>query len=98
MMPIGKRERGSGSYYLKGSIWYISHWFKGRQIKKSTGSSDEEEAKRQLRVAIGEMASGLDVTPERATIDDLFALVLADQKMRQLRDVETVEWRYKCAP
>jgi integrase len=94
MVAMGARERGSGSYYLKGNIYYISYWVNGRQVKKTTKSRDEEEAKRQLRIAIGEAATGRDVTPERATIDDLFGLVLADQKLRKLRDAATVEWRY----
>jgi integrase len=46
-----------------------------------------------LKVAIGESAAGKDATPERATINDLCELVLADYKLRKLRDAETVKLR-----
>jgi integrase len=85
--------RGTGSYYLRGSVFWISYFVNGRQIKESTGSSDEAEAQRQLKVKIGEVAAGKDVTPERATINDLTALVLADYRLRKLRDAATVNWR-----
>src|SRR5208283_3733130 len=48
----------------------------------------------QLKVKIGEVAAGKDVAPERATINDLCALVLEDYKLRKLRDLKIVEWRY----
>jgi integrase len=94
MATMAANMRGSGSYYLRGKVYWISYWVNGRQIKKSTGSRDEAEAKRQLKVQIGEAAAGKCVLPERTTIDDLFALVLADYKLRKLRDCATVEWRY----
>ena len=95
MSPMAGHTRGSGSYYLRGNVYWISYWVNGRQIKKSTGSSDENEAKRQLKVEIGQAAAGNSVAPERATIDKLFALVLADYKLRKLRDCAIMEWRYK---
>lgn len=93
LMP--KHARGSGSYYRRGNVFWISYWVNGRQLKKSTRSSDESEAKRQLKIALGEAAAGKDIIPERATIDDLFGLVLADYKLRKLRDSATIQWRYE---
>jgi len=88
-----KQSRGNGAIYLRGNVWWLTYFVHGLQIKSSTGQSDEDEARRQLRVKIGEAAAGKNVTPERATIADLCALVLADYDLRKLRDAEPVRWR-----
>jgi hypothetical protein len=44
---------------------------------------------------IGEVAAGREVSPERATINDLWALVIADYGVRKLRDATIVNWRYE---
>jgi integrase len=85
--------RGTGSYYRRGKTYWISYWVAGRQIKESTKSSDEAEAKRLLKVRIGEAAAGKNLSPERATVEDLCALVLSDYRLRKLRDLINVESR-----
>jgi integrase len=85
--------RGNGTIYLRGTTYWIQYYVRGRQINESTGSTDAAEAGRQLKVKVGEAAAGRDVAPERATINDLCALVLADYRLRKLRDTATVQWR-----
>jgi integrase len=63
-------------------------------VSESSGSTDEAEARRQLKVKVGEAAAGRGVAPERATINDLCGLVLADYRLRKLRDAATVQWRF----
>jgi integrase len=67
----------------------------GRHLNESSGSTDEAEARRQLKVKIGETAAGKAILPGRATIGDLCALVIDDYRLRELRDTKAVEWRYK---
>jgi integrase len=93
MTAMAGHTRGTDSIYLRGSTWWMSYFVNGRQIKESTKSTDEAEARRQLKVKIGEAAAGKDVIPERATINDLCALVLADYRLRKLRDAEILKWR-----
>ncbi|MGB7762852.1 MAG: site-specific integrase [Bryobacteraceae bacterium] len=88
------RHYRTGTVYERGGVWWIQYFARGRRVRESSGSTDEVEARRILRVKVGELAAGRDVTPERATIDKLCALVLADYKMRNLRDAATVAWRY----
>src|ERR1039458_1373126 len=90
---MANHSRGTGSFYLRGTTWWISYFVNGMQIKETTRPTDEAEARRQLKVKIGEAAAGKDVAPERATINDLCALVLADYQLRKLRDAENVKWR-----
>src|ERR1035441_5154370 len=84
---------GTGTIYLRGTVWWLQYFANGRQINESTYQGDETEAGRQLRVKVGEAAAGRDVAPERATINDLCALVLADYRLRKLRDTENLKWR-----
>jgi hypothetical protein len=81
--------------YLRGNVWWKQYFVNGRQINESAKTTDEAEARRQLRVAIGEAAAGKDVALERATINDLCELVLADYKLRKLRDADTFGTRGK---
>lgn len=93
-MPMPRRTRGTGSLCLRGRIWWYVYRQHGQQIWVSSKSMDEEEAKRQLAVRLGEIAAGADVTPERATVADLCRLVIADYRLRKLRSLPDVQWRF----
>jgi integrase len=67
----------------------------GQQVEESSGSHEKEVAKRLLQQRVGEIAAGKEIRPERATIDDLYALVAADYSMRKLKDQPVMEWRYE---
>lgn len=90
-----RRQKGSGSLSLRGNIWWIVYTAGGVPIRESTKTSDREKAENILKQRIGEVATGRDVAPEKATIDDLCSLVIADYRLRRLRDLAMVEWRYK---
>jgi integrase len=94
MSQMSKHQYGSGTVYLRGEVWWFSYWVNGRKIQRSSGSHDEAEAKRQLKIAIGEAAAGINPAPQKATIDDLFTLVVADHELRQLRSLAHVKWLY----
>jgi integrase len=90
-----RRQRGSGSLKLRGRVWWICYVAAGRPIWESSHSPDKQVAENLLRQRIGEVAAGKAISPEKATIADLCALVLADYQLRKLRDLNTVEWRYE---
>jgi integrase len=90
-----RRTKGTGSVWQRGRIWWFAYTKNGVRVPESSGSEDQEEAKRQLAVRLGEIASGRDIAPDKATIADLCQLVLTDYRMRKLRDLPTVKWRYE---
>jgi integrase len=90
-----RRTKGTGSIWQRGRIWWFAYTKNGIRVPESSGSEDRNEAQRQLLVRLGELAAGRDVTPEKATIADLCGLVLADYRLRKLRDLSTVKWRYE---
>lgn len=91
---MARRTKGTGSIWKRGNIWWYAYIVNGVRVPCSSHSTDRDEAARQLTVKLGEIASGADVTPGKATIDDLYRLVVADHKLRKLRDLKNVEWRY----
>ena len=93
MTLVARRRHGLGTVYLRGNVWWKQYFVSGRKINESAKTSDQAEARRQLKLAIGEAAAGKDVTPERTTINDLCELVLADYRLRKLRDADTVKLR-----
>lgn len=85
-----RRTKGAGCLKLRGRIWWILYPAGGRQIPESSGSTDKAVAEQLLKQRIGEVASGdVDVALDRATIDDLCALVVADYQLRNCVTWET---------
>jgi integrase len=89
------RKRGSGTVYRRGRIWWIQYFVRGRIVQESTGFTEKADAANLLKQRIGEVSAGRRVGPERATIADLCALVVEDNRLRRLRDADHVEWRYR---
>lgn len=90
-----RRTRGCGSLYLRGGTYYIQYYDHGRKVCESSHYTDRDQAENLLKERLGELAAGRDVTPSKATVANLCALVLADYKLGKRRDLKTVEWRYK---
>jgi hypothetical protein len=88
------RKRESGTVYRRGQIWWMQYFVRGQITQESTGFTDKADAENLLKQPIGEVAAGRRVGPERATIADLCALVVEDNRLRKLRDAQHVEWRY----
>src|SRR5581483_7499919 len=92
--PMARRTKGAGSLRLRGRIWWITYYAHGRPIAESADTEDKGKAENLLKQRIGEAAAGRDVCSDKATIADLCGLVLADYRLRRLRDLATGEWRY----
>jgi integrase len=88
-------KRGSGTIYRRGTIWWMQYYVRGRLVQETTSFTQKADAENLLKQRIGEVAAGLRVGPERATIADLCNLVMEDNRLRNLRDARHVEWRYK---
>jgi len=89
---MGGHTRGTGTIYQRGNIWWLQYFANGRKINETSGTSDEAEARRQLKVKVGEAAAGKNVAPGRATIGDLCALVMDNHRLRELRRTKVVEY------
>jgi integrase len=92
---MANHKRGSGTIYRRGTIWWMQYYVRGRLVQETTGFTEKADAENLLKQRIGEVAAGLRVGSERATISDLCNLVMEDNHLRNLRDAQHVEWRYK---
>ena len=77
---------GSGTLFKRGQIWYVSYWVEGRQVQKSSHSTNIQDAKRLRDQSLGEKARGqlANSTVERVTcgelLDDLLEHARANLK------------------
>ncbi|PYM53798.1 MAG: site-specific integrase [Candidatus Rokuibacteriota bacterium] len=86
-----------GSLYKQPSsrIWWAKYYVNGRPVRESTGTPNEEEAKRFLRVREGQAAAGQPVLPraDRIRYDEAAADLRAHYQATGSRDVEEAEFR-----
>jgi integrase len=94
-MARARRTKGTGSVFLRGRIWWITYTRNGLPIPESSRSTDREEAERLLRQRLGELAIGKEIAREKATINDLCALVIADYRLQRKSDLKTIVWRHE---
>jgi integrase len=94
-MEMAIHKRGSGTTFPRGSVWWIQYFVRGRRVRESTGFTKKADAENLLKQRIGEVAAGLRPGPDKATIADLCSLVLEDHRLRNLRSLQHVEWRYE---
>ena len=93
MESMAIHRRGSGTVYLRNGVWWMQYFVRGRRVRESSGFAEKTEALNLLKQRIGEVAAGRRVGPEKVTIADLCELVIADHRLRNLRDLKHVGWR-----
>ena len=91
---MATHKHGTGTVYRRGNIWWISYFVRNRVIQESSGSVHKGDAENLLKQRVGEVAAGIRMGPQRANVGDLCKLVMEDNRMRNLRDVHHVEYRY----
>lgn len=91
--------RGDGSTFLRGQVWWVAYWFRGRQYQESSKSTDEKVAKKLLRQRLREIHSKRRlVNPareQRYTIHDLKNALVSDYKRKNNRSTDTMEHCFK---
>ena len=43
---MGRNNYGTGTIVKRGKIWYVTYWADGKQIQKSSGSTNIQDAKK----------------------------------------------------
>lgn len=90
-----RRQHGTGGIIKKGKIWYLRYYDNGKRREPSTGTSDEAEARRQLKIRIGEVAAAkkLHREPSKATVADMARLVIEDYKEKNAASTDDAKSR-----
>src|SRR6266849_4511212 len=99
-----KRPRGTGSIFRwkNSAYWWVKYHVGGKPVRESTHSTKLDDAKRLLRVRLGEVEKGtppsinLQKTTVREIVEDLITNYRANRR-RSLSDLET-RWRLHLQP
>lgn len=89
-----KREKGSGSVYLRGRVWWIAYEGPEGCFKESTRTTIKEEAKNLLRFRLHALRNGLADT-RSTTIGELMLAVLRDYRVNGKRSEADAESRWR---
>src|SRR5215210_3031098 len=70
---MARTTYGTGTLFKRGRIWYLSYWVDGRQVQRSTRSTNIQDAKRLRDQILGKKARGEmgDSTTDRITCNEL---------------------------
>ncbi len=87
--------RGVGSKRLRGSIWWIRYWHRGKEYSESTHSVDPRVADKLLKKRLGEREAGKfhGTKQERVAYEHLKDYIRADYTKRGLRSIDTLAVR-----
>ena len=93
MAEAGKRGRGEGGVYRRGSTYWIRYSKNGHVIRESAETTDERKARKLLQQRLEEKKKPTFVGPseKKLTLDDLEAAIKADYIRHQRRSWKTVE-------
>jgi integrase len=82
-----KRERGTGSLRLRGSIWWLRFFHNGRLVEESSKTSDEKQAKNLLRERLKDADTERHEPPQarRVRFEDLCDLIRRDYARKRNR-------------
>lgn len=94
-MSTMKNQRGMGSIYLRGSIFYIKYHHNGKPQRESSHSKKRKDAERLLKQRQGEIVSGkyVGVGPEKICLSALFEMVIDDYIEHERHDLYTCRRR-----
>ncbi|MEP7366317.1 MAG: hypothetical protein ABI972_23915 [Acidobacteriota bacterium] len=76
---MARSSYGTGTIFKRGNVWYISYWVDGKQVQKSSGSTNIQDAKRLRDQILGKKARGEIIVSDAAKVtcgqllDDLLA-------------------------
>src|SRR5437879_1057370 len=78
-------------------IWWAKYYVNGRPIRESTGTEQETEARRFLKVREGRVAAGQPVLPrvDRVPYDEIVQDLRQHYRITGSRDLTEVEKRLK---
>jgi hypothetical protein len=73
---------GSGTIFKRGDIWYVSYWVNGRQVQKSSRSTNIHDAKRLRDQILGKKSRGemINAAADRITCGELLDDLLEHSK------------------
>jgi hypothetical protein len=85
--------KGLGRCYLRGSVYWIEYWHRGKGYRESSHSDKDTVAKRLLKKRLGEIGSGQFIGPteEKVTFEEMVSDLLNHYRANE-QDAEAVKY------
>jgi integrase len=85
--------RGVGRVFKRGSAWWIAFYHRGREIRQSSHSESEAQARKLLKKRLGEINAGRFIPDEeRVTFEELVKDLVNDYQVNGKRSLKTVHY------
>jgi integrase len=81
--------------YLRGKTWWIRFYRDGQPVRESSDSPNESDAKRLLKIRLGQVETGeyRGAAPNRVKVSDLLDLAIADYQIAKRRSIADLSYR-----
>jgi integrase len=85
--------KGLGRVYIRGSVYWIEYWHRGKGYRESSHSDKDTVAKRLLKKRLGEIGSGQFIGPteEKVTFEEMTSDLLNHYRANE-QDTEAVKY------
>lgn len=84
--------KGLGRTYLRGNVWWVSYYFRGKEQRESAHSTNEKDAVKLLKKRLGEIGRGrLTANEERITFAEMAADVQRDYEINKKRSLRSIK-------
>src|SRR5579872_1411162 len=92
-----KTLRGMGRTLRRGQIWWVSYYFNGKEIRESSKSTSQGEARRLLKKRLKEIHGSRFVGPqeEKLTVDDLLDALIVHLETKGAKTVTRLKSHLK---
>jgi integrase len=93
-----KRQlRGMGRIFQRGNVYWIGYYFRGKEYRESSLSTNAGEAKKLLKKRLGEMGRGKLVGPaeEKVTFDEIAEMLRQDYKVNARKAAKAIAYPIK---
>jgi integrase len=97
-------ERGDGYIYKPKDrdgkeypVWYLAYYDHGRLIRRTTKTTDEQKAKKQLKQRMAEVRTGTHTRPQQANIkvDALYEISLEHYELKKRKSLPDFKARWR---
>lgn len=82
-----KRERGSGRLFLRGQIWWAQYYYRGQQVRITTGETEEKKAAKILKRKLAEVETGVHTDSRNLRYEDLRAAYMLDYQVNDRKSL-----------
>jgi integrase len=89
--------RGMGRIFSRGAVYWIAYYFNGKEIRESSCSQNESEARRLLKKRLKEIHGSRYVGPqeEKLTVEDLLVALITHLETKGAKTVDRLKSHLK---